>query len=69
MINCVKVQPPLFAFNSTFRAFWGQVQKLFLDLPMKTINLAFGSTALSFVVNPAIFGASFAVFGPLGAIF
>ena len=47
---------------------WGQVQKLFRDLPMYTLNLAFGIIAISFCYNSATFVTSFAIFGPFGTI-
>ena len=70
MIDFVKAQPHIFVFNSAFGAFsgWGQVHKLFRDLPMYTLNLAFGIIAISFCYNSATFVTSFAIFGPFGTI-
>ena len=69
MTDCVKIQPHLFVFYLAFRAYfgvWGQT--LFLDLPMQTINLAFGSKALS-SFNLATLRPSFELFWPFRAIF
>ena len=62
----------LFALFFTFEGnFWGrsQVQKLFSNNPIQTINFGFESTALSFVYNTSIFGASFGLFWALGGFF
>ena len=81
---------PIFCLNSatigvffchflTFQDyFWSycQVQNLFCYILIQKINFGFGSTALSFVFNTFILGASFALFwvlrgyllGPLGLI-
>ena len=63
MIDCVKVQSHLFVFNSAFWALFGV-----RDLPMLTINLAFGSTVLSFLLWPHL-GPLLNLFGPFRAIF
>jgi len=44
---------------------WSQVQKLFSNIPIETINFGFGSTALSFVFKMSIFGAAFGLFWAL----
>ena len=48
---------------------WSQVQKLFSNILIETINFGFGSTALSFVFNMSLFGASFGLFLALGGYF
>ena len=45
---------------------WGQVQTLFCNIPIQTINFGFGSTALSFALILSYLGP---LFGPFGAIF
>ena len=49
---------------------WGQVKKLFWDLPMKTINFGFGSTALTFCFKFGYMRGLFCAFsGLLGLSF
>ena len=46
---------------------WGPVKKLFWDLPMKTINFGFGSTALTFCFKFGYILGPFCIFlGHLG---
>ena len=45
---------------------WGQVQTLFCNIPIQTINFGFGSTALSFALIRPYLGP---LFGPFGAFF